>query len=198
MTATRNDHGRAAHTTHDSDRTVYVVRHAHAGQRSDAPDDERRTLSEQGRREADRIAEVLAPHMPGHIVSSPFVRCVETMRPLAGRLGVDVDVRAELAEGGASPDEAMQLLADLPDRSVACVHGDMLEGLAARLDAGGCPVEGRGSLDKGVVWALAFLQRRLCRRRGTPRALLHRTDLELTVSCHLEPRRCDRNRFGAC
>ena len=156
MTATRFDHGRAAHTTDDSDRMVYVVRHADAGQRSDAPDDDVRTLSEQGRREADRIAEVLAPHTSGHIVSSPFVRCVETMRPLASRLGVDVDIRAELAEGGASPDGAMQLLADLPERSVACVHGEMLGGLAARLDACGCPVEGPGSFDKGVVWALGF------------------------------------------
>jgi len=156
VTATRIDHGSAAQTTHDSDWLVYVVRHAHAGQRSDAPDDDRRTLSEQGRREADRVAEVLAPHMSGHIVSSPFVRCVETMRPLASRLGVDVDIRAELAEGGASPDEAMQLLADLPERSVACLHGDMLEGLAGRLDARGSPIEGPRSLEKGVVWVLAF------------------------------------------
>ena len=128
MTATRFGHGRAAHTPDDSEPTV----------------------------EADCIAEVLAPHTCGHIVSSPFVRCVETMRPLASRLGVAVGIRAELAEGGASPNEAMQLLADLPERSVACLHGDMLEGLAGRLDVRGSPIAGSRSLEKGVVWALAF------------------------------------------
>ena len=154
MTATRFGHG-AAHTTDDSERTVYVVRHADAGQRSDAPDDDFRTLSEQGRRDADRIAEVLAPHTSGHIVSSPFVRCVETMRPLASRLGVDADIRAELAEGGASPNEAMQLLADLPERSVACSTVTCWKDSLAGLTTVAARSKDR-SLEKGVVWALAF------------------------------------------
>jgi 2,3-bisphosphoglycerate-dependent phosphoglycerate mutase len=63
---------------------LFLVRHAHA----DWVPDERRPLSAQGRRDAARIAELLAPLCPAAIYTSPAPRAVQTIAPLASRLGL--------------------------------------------------------------------------------------------------------------
>ena len=137
-----------------SNRTIYVVRHAHAGQRTSVPGDEYRSLSEQGRRDAEQIGDFLAPLITGSILSSPYVRCVETLIPLAEHLHVAVEVRTDLAEG-ARADTIISLLAGLPENSVACAHGDTLLAVVEQLTTRGCHIEAPISFDKGVVWALA-------------------------------------------
>ena len=63
--------------------TVWLVRHAKAKNRLEweAPD-ELRPLTRRGRREADAIAARLAAEDPApeRLVSSPFLRCVQTSR----------------------------------------------------------------------------------------------------------------------
>ena len=55
-------------------------------------------LSEEGHEQARRVAEWLAPEGFDVVYSSPMRRAVETARPLAARLGLDVVVDDELAE----------------------------------------------------------------------------------------------------
>ena len=96
------------------------------------------------------LADLLELPSGGEIVSSPYVRCVQTVEPLAGRHRRPVVLNDALAEG-ASTEALLRLLRRLPTGSVACTHGDMLEELARVLD----DVEDRAiSFDKGGLWVL--------------------------------------------
>jgi phosphohistidine phosphatase SixA len=123
--------------------TVLFVRHASAGKRKEWDlDDRLRPVDEQGRRQAECLVDALTPHRPTRILTSGFVRCRETVEPLAEALGVSVEERPELAEG-ASADDVRRLTAGLPDDVVVlCTHGDVVE-----------DVLGEES-EKGSVWIL--------------------------------------------
>jgi phosphohistidine phosphatase SixA len=133
---------------------LYVVRHAEAGVRSDTPDDHLRSLTREGRERARLLAELLEDKAEGEIVSSPLTRCVETVEPLAARLGRTVVLSDFLAEG-VEIAAMLHLLRSLPDGSVVCTHGDMLIKLARELedarDRSGTAIQ----FDKGVVWVLS-------------------------------------------
>ena len=73
---------------------LYLVRHAHA----DWQPDETRPLSESGRAAAQAIAGLLSAIPVAAIYSSPAQRSIETVEPLAQRLGIRVDVVPELRE----------------------------------------------------------------------------------------------------
>lgn len=132
---------------------LYVVRHAHAGVRGHDPDDHLRRLSPRGRAQARCLADLLEHVSVGDIVSSPYVRCVETLEPLAARRRCGIESSDEPAEG-AGVGAILRLLRRLPDGSVGCTHGDVLDELADVL------VDTRSerhvpiSLDKAVVWVV--------------------------------------------
>lgn len=73
---------------------LYLVRHAHA----EWSEDEMRPLSDRGRRDAERVAEVIAPAGPAAVYSSPYRRARQTVEPLARRLGLPIEELAELRE----------------------------------------------------------------------------------------------------
>lgn len=135
---------------------VVVVRHADAGKRHRFQGDDRvRPLSPRGRRRADELVRLLGPLRPDEVLSSPYVRCTETVEPLAEAVGVGVERTEELAEGNAGP--ALELLCRLIDRSaVLCTHGDvalaLLEALMPGLDDEGTNAN---KLQKGDAWVLA-------------------------------------------
>jgi phosphohistidine phosphatase SixA len=125
--------------------SVVLLRHAAAGRRAAWEGDDRlRPVDERGRRQSEALVPLLAPHRPRRIVSSPYVRCVGTVEPLAAELEVPIEQDERLAEG-AGRAAALELLAGL-DGGVACTHGDVVEeilgfglkkGAAAVLDLGG-------------------------------------------------------------
>src|SRR5438045_8101341 len=90
--------------------TWLLVRHARAGSRKswDDPDIER-PLSKKGRRQAHGLVEVLEPYSIKHLVSSPYVRCAQSLEPVAEALGLEIELRAELAEGARGHD-ALEVL----------------------------------------------------------------------------------------
>ena len=139
--------------THPENRArIHVVRHADAGVRGHGPDDHLRPLSPGGHARAQVLADLLDLTSVGRIVSSPYVRCVQTVEPLATRQRRSVDLSDTLAEG-ASVEAMLHLLRRLPDGSVACTHGDMLGELMRFVDS----VDGLVdpiSFDKGGVWVL--------------------------------------------
>ena len=53
-----------------------------------------------GRKQAKRLAKRLADLGATRPVSSPALRCVQTFEPAAKRLGLPLEQRDELAEGG--------------------------------------------------------------------------------------------------
>src|SRR5579875_2392373 len=97
---------------------------------------------------------MLESHAPQRILSSPFVRCVQTVQPLADRLGVTVEVAEELAEGNGPA--AVALVRSLADEKVAlCTHGDVIpDVLVALADEDRVDLGPRPRQAKGSVWVL--------------------------------------------
>jgi 8-oxo-dGTP diphosphatase len=106
--------------------SVVLLRHAWAGDRhSWHGDDLLRPLDDRGRRQALALRELDVDR----IVSSHYVRCIETVVPLATTRVRAIEVDRRLAEGAGR--SALELLADL-DGGVACTHGDVIHDLLGR------------------------------------------------------------------
>jgi len=129
----------------------YVVRHTDAGKRG-AVADELRPLSRRGRAQAEWIAEMLADAGVTRLLSSPYVRCIETLEPLAAHLDLDIEVRDDLGEGnGPSPALALVTRADTP--IAICTHGDVVGELIDELDRRDVPRDD-DRIAKGSTWVL--------------------------------------------
>jgi phosphohistidine phosphatase SixA len=84
-----------------------------------------RPLDEKGRRQAAALVDELAEFQIERILSSPYLRCVETVEPLAAQRGLDIEFRPELAEE-RQHDDGAALAAELAGEPVAlCVHGGL-------------------------------------------------------------------------
>jgi 8-oxo-(d)GTP phosphatase len=107
--------------------TILLVRHASAGDRKTWKGDDRlRPLDQRGRRQAEALVDLLRGYRPSRVLSSGYVRCRETVEPLAQAVGVTVEERPELAEG-ASAEEVHGAAARLADDVVVfCTHGDVV------------------------------------------------------------------------
>lgn len=134
---------------------VFLVRHAKAGDRSTwEGDDRQRPLTGRGRRQAELLAEMLAGEEFGSIVSSPYVRCLQTVVPLACAREMSIEVSPDLAEG-ARLEAAYALVRKYAyDGAVLCTHGDVVPMIVAHLRARGVPIEGPAEWAKGSVWVL--------------------------------------------
>ena len=110
--------------------TVYLVRHGKAGSRSSwKASDDLRPLTKAGRRQAEAIADLLSGDGIQRILSSPYVRCRQSVEPLAERLRLPVDLSDALEEG-APLSEVLALLDKVgDDDAVLCTHGDVVGAL---------------------------------------------------------------------
>ena len=133
--------------------TTYLLRHARAGRRSAwKGDDELRPLSKVGRRQAAALLDLLADAEIEQIVSSPYVRCVQSVQALSAERDLEIDVVDELREG-APLEDALRLVEKVSGHStVLCTHGDIVEGLLTHFKANGVKV-GKLRMEKGSVWA---------------------------------------------
>ena len=116
--------------------SVILLRHASAGDRDEWDgDDLLRPLDKRGGKQAKGLRDVLLAHDVRRVLSSPYVRCTQTVAPL----GLDIEPDERLAEG-APPQRTLELLASLDD-AVACTHGDVIEAVLGRdLPKGGAVV----------------------------------------------------------
>jgi 8-oxo-dGTP diphosphatase len=111
---------------------IVLLRHARAGDREAwEGDDTLRPLDEIGRRKAEDLVEALVGRRLRRVVSSPYVRCVQTVEPLARELRAPVERAGELAEGAARA-ETMRLLESTREPTVFCTHGDVVENVLGR------------------------------------------------------------------
>lgn len=133
---------------------VWLIRHAKAGSRSrwDGPD-EARPLTKVGRRQADGIAAQLGAIGATRILSSPYVRCRQTVEPLGATLGVSIESADPLAEG-TPLSEALRLVEKVSDEpTVLCTHGDVIGELLEHMHRAGV-VDSDVRFEKGSTWAL--------------------------------------------
>jgi phosphohistidine phosphatase SixA len=145
--------------------TVLLVRHGSAGDRASwRGEDDARPLDQEGRRQARALAEVLPAYGPVRVLSAPPLRCVDTVRPVAERLGLCVEPAPAAAESenaeGSGP--LVDLLSELAARGqpvAVCSQGGAIPAAVAALAGplGGGDVRAR----KGSVWALSFTGSRL-------------------------------------
>jgi len=162
----RNDRevlDRANDMFHDrSAGTIYLVRHASAGIRSDTDsDDWRRQLDKRGKRQTRALRDLLMAHPITRIGSSNYARCVDTVTPFAKRLGVPVELEGALVEG-SHPHRIVSLIAELQEESaVLCSHGDVIGDLIGHLFAEGVPMDGPRKWDKGSIWELRTIAGRV-------------------------------------
>jgi exopolyphosphatase/guanosine-5'-triphosphate,3'-diphosphate pyrophosphatase len=131
---------------------LFLVRHAKAYSRDRwREDDDLRPLTPAGDLQSEAIATALAEEHPRRLISSPYVRCVQTLEPLAHQTGLRIERDARLAEG-ATLDGAALLLASLAgEPAVVCGHGDLLPPLLASLGAEGVRPSAI-ECEKGSIW----------------------------------------------
>lgn len=107
---------------------IHLVRHAHAVARERWGDDDvLRPLSQLGRAEAEVLAKRFEGLRASRILSSPALRCVQTVAAVATQSGRCVEEVAFLAEGARAETALIGLIgAATPGPVVACTHGDVL------------------------------------------------------------------------
>ena len=104
-------------------RTIYLVRHCDAsGQEPDAE------LTAEGRVQAEELADFLKELNVKRIVSSPFTRAVQSVKPAAERLGLDIRTDERLQErvlgSGEMPDWLEKLEESFMDSNVKLSGGE--------------------------------------------------------------------------
>src|SRR5215813_13544381 len=77
--------------------TIYLIRHAQSHLIS-TEHYSRWPLSPRGRQQADALAPLLATLKIGKLYSSPYIRCLDTIRPFVQRKGLDLLIDQDLEE----------------------------------------------------------------------------------------------------
>jgi 8-oxo-dGTP diphosphatase len=108
---------------------VYLVRHATAGHRRNwVGDDRLRPLDERGVRQAAALVSQLEGRELARIVTSPYLRCVETVVPLGEARSLPVEAEEVLGEP-ADLEGALELFRASAEPVLASIHGDLAEEL---------------------------------------------------------------------
>ncbi|HET7234891.1 MAG TPA: NUDIX hydrolase [Actinomycetota bacterium] len=150
---------------------VYVLRHAKAGTRSrwDGPDDER-PLTRRGRKQAARLVELFEGLDLSRIVTSPFVRCVQSVEPLSDARGIPIERSDALGEG-VPVDSVLDLVDGLDERpTLLCGHGREIDIIVDHAEASGGRIDGHRGIAKGSVWVLEREHGRFVSARYLPPA----------------------------
>lgn len=131
------------------------MRHVKAGDRArwgDRPDIER-PISAGGARQAEALARRLAGEGVARLVSSPYVRCRQSLEPLAEQVGLAIETDERLAEEQPL-ERVLSLVAELPSRTVLCSHGDIIPELIAALVRRGMELTTEPDWRKATLWTL--------------------------------------------
>ena len=158
---------------------MLLVRHGHAGTKEGwAEDDRLRPLDARGRRQAKHLVGVIVPMNPTRLISSPYLRCLQTMEPSAEKSGLVVEEDVSLIPNGGTRaiDLIRALSADTSDMSsshpstidrpaspdpssriVVCTHGEVIgDVLAVVAREDDIRLSRRPPGLKGCVWVLDF------------------------------------------
>ncbi len=143
--------------------TVLLVRHANAGNKEEwEGDDDLRPLDEMGRDQADELVRLLSRFEVMKLVSADNLRCVQTLKPIADSIGLEIEENALLSEKGypGHEREAVELVRRLGDHDeavAACTQRLVLPDLMRRLgEEDGVELPEPFKNKKACVWALSF------------------------------------------
>lgn len=133
---------------------LYLIRHAKAGKKSqwDGPDITR-PLDDAGRLQAKALARNIVAAAPTWLVSSPFLRCIQTLEDLGSLTGLPILVDGRLAEAGDIT-SVIAMLEQAPDGAVLCSHGDMIPAIIRSLQNRGMQFTTPPDWRKASVWVL--------------------------------------------
>ncbi|NOX29260.1 MAG: histidine phosphatase family protein [Actinobacteria bacterium] len=148
---------------------VHLVRHAHALSRREwtGPDGSR-PLSETGHLQARQFGSIpMATSV--EVRSSPAVRCIETIRPLAETLGTEIVVDERLAEA-ADPQVVAEWMCFTHrfEEVVLCGHGDLLPEVLRLLQLRGMILDGPNAVAKASLWPCHIVDGAPVRATYTP------------------------------
>ena len=134
---------------------LYLIRHAKAESRSGWTDgDTTRPLNDAGLRQAAELAASWSFETPDAVFSSPRLRCIQTVEPLASRFGRDVVIEP-LLEEDTPFERLLPVLEQAPDRTVWSSHGDVIPDVMNALLRRGLVLTGSaGALKKGAMFVL--------------------------------------------
>ena len=136
--------------------SLLFIRHAKAGDRSRwQGTDDLRPLDHAGRRQANGLVTQLAEFPVNRLVTSPSLRCVQTLAPLAAARRIAIEPVDALLEGVAA--EFALALIDrlaLAGGAALCTHGDVIEAVLAELRTRHIPLDGPSAAKKGSTWIL--------------------------------------------
>jgi 8-oxo-(d)GTP phosphatase len=105
---------------------LVLVRHGSAGSRSDwTGDDALRPLDTDGVAQAATLATALPAYRPELLVSSPSVRCVQTLEAY----GTEIRTEPLLSEEGQDARKTTALVREIAVPAAVCSHGKVLPGL---------------------------------------------------------------------
>ena len=135
--------------------TFYIVRHAKAGSRSQWPEDDRlRPLNKKGVKQAEALVSLLESFPVAAIYSSPFLRCVQTVEPMARARKLPVKQTSMLAEGHGLAGALQVMGHPKLDQAVLSTHGDIVWELVEELVQQRLIKPGTGGFDKGSTWVV--------------------------------------------
>jgi phosphohistidine phosphatase SixA len=146
-----------------------LIRHAEAGSRERwGGDDRLRPLSKKGWRQAWALVESLAALPLQRILSSPYVRCVQTLEPLARARGLAIEEMDSLAEG-AGLQAVLTLFGELAGTSSAlCTHGDIMQEVCEHLVDRSLIGPSELRYEKGCAWVIEERNGELVAARYVP------------------------------
>lgn len=150
---------------------IHLIRHAHAGSRSRWDgEDLSRPLTGRGRRQSEAIAAALADAGIDEYLSSRYVRCVQTLEPLAQPAGLVIEQVDELTEGasGASALDRLLRSAAAGHTVAACSHGDVIPALVATAIGRGAKLDGPASPSKAARYVLTVTDGRVTHLEHVP------------------------------
>jgi broad specificity phosphatase PhoE len=134
---------------------IYLVRHAKAGDRTLwRQDDWLRPLSRAGRAQARGILDQLSDAQFDRVLSSPYVRCIETVAPIAGARRLAIEPDDALAEGGDLDAVFTIIRKHIATGAVLCSHGDIIPAVLESLAASGIDIGPDPRCPKGCTWVL--------------------------------------------
>lgn len=139
-----------------------IVRHGRAGSKREwSGDDADRPLDDVGAAHATALARMLLAGPVERLVSSPALRCCQTLQPLADATGMPIETWTALAPHAGPRGLRSTLGHPAFDGAVLCTHGELLRPLLRTLrrrSPGGTSADqhGRRLLAKGSAWVLTI------------------------------------------
>ena len=133
---------------------IHLIRHAKAKNRLDWKErDHLRPLTKRGRRQAEALGERLRDEPLARLLSSPFVRCVQTLEPLAVAADLPIETTDLLAEG-AGAESALSLLLPLAGEGpiACCTHGDVVFDIVRTVASSGVALAGPFDVPVAGTW----------------------------------------------